>query len=171
MKIYPSSTELFYSPLLPSELLAIVQQNTSNRVFEWRDEPFRGEIGTDSFAIRRIRWFNNASNRPNVIGRVGALPDGKGSTLELRHYLNPIIFWLNIAIAFLICSFGMLIAVNLVFNNDTNFIVLLLPPGLFFLVLFSIIGPFWQEVRISRELLIKLLLLEKQEIKGLEEIQ
>ena len=161
MKFPPSLIEEFYSPLLPSELLARVQQNTSNRLFEWRDEMFRGEIEVSSFAIRRIRWFNNVSNRPNVAGWVEAWPTGTGSKLKLRHYLNPFGFWFGFVIAFLICAFGLLFVVDLVISGDINPLILLLPPSLFFLALHSITGPFWQEVNSSRKLLIELLLLSK----------
>ena len=163
MKINPSLTEVFNSLLLPSELLARVQQNTSNRVFEWRDEPFRGQVGPSSFAIRRIRWFNNASNRPNVAGWVQALPDGGGSRLQLRHYLNPFGFWAGAIIAFLICAFGLLLTVDSVLQDTANPVYLLLPPSLFVLAISSITGPFWREVKSSREFLIKLLVLEKQQ--------
>jgi hypothetical protein len=165
MRIYPSLTEEFNSPLLPSELLARVQQNTNNRVFEFRDEPFRGEVGATSFSIQRIRWYNNVSNRPKVTGSVKALPNSKGSKLILRHYIRPFGFWFSTAVVFIICSFGMLIAVGLVLDRDAGPISLLLPPSLFFLALFSITGPFWQAVKSSRELLIKLSSLEKQETR------
>lgn len=164
MKIPPSLTEEFDSPLVPSELLARVQHNTSNRVLEWQNEAFRGEVGTTSFAIKRVRWFNNISNRPNITGWVEALPEGRGSKLRLRHYLGPFGFWVSAVIIFLICAFGLLMAVDSVLNDDTSPLVLLLPPSLFSLGLFSVTGPFWQEVRSSREFLIKLLALEKQRV-------
>ena len=162
MKVYPSSTEEFTSPLLPLELIARVQQNTTNRVFEWREEAFRGTVDAASFSLRRIRWFNNVSNRPNVEGHVELLPEGKGSKLTLRFSLNPFGFWAGAAIAFLICGFGMLLAVTTVIDGDTSPVVLLMPPSVFFLAIFSITGPFWQEVRSFREVLIELLSLSKE---------
>ena len=163
MKFYPSLTEEFNSPLSTSEILTRVQQDTGKRVFEWPTEPSQGQVGTSSFTIRRIRWFNNVANRPNVAGWIEALPDGKGTRLKLRHYLNSFGFWFSAIIAFLICAFGLLIAVDSVLNYDANPLFLLLPPSLFILGVFSITGPFWQEVGSSRKFLIKLLALEKQE--------
>ncbi|MFD1469635.1 hypothetical protein ACFQ48_15520 [Hymenobacter caeli] len=159
MWLLPSVQARFNSPLSKTELLQRIQANTTNRIFEWTDKPFRGQIADSSFELHRIRWFNNVSNRPRITGTVEPLLNGEGSELKLRIWLYPVGFWFGAFIVLLISLVAMLIVVEPVRSSSMSPLAIFIPFGILGFGLASVLGPFWVEVKSLRLLLTKLLLL------------
>ena len=160
MWIYPSTTEYFSSSLSPEDLLGRLQHNTSNAVFEFRTEEFKGEIRADGFILRRLSWYTNVSNRPSIIGQVRPC-SFSGSKVVIRQQLWLTGYWIGIFITLIIS-----ILLGSAFGSSSAGITgmvlgVAVATTVFAFALASILAPFWLEVRQSRRLLIRFLQLEE----------
>ena len=166
MRLYPSLTEVFYSPLAPAEVLHRLQNALAPDVrLSWSElltnprEPFRGSVDGNCFVLRRVLDYRN-DMQPQIMGFLRPAAGQMGSLLQLEHRMRP--FALVIGAIWLTFA-GLLTPLGLIALMLAPFTLLaLLPLGMlvFGLVFFTV--PFWLEVRKSRPLLIALL-----ELKGM----
>lgn len=161
MRIFPSLTEEFYSPLAPAEILLRVQNQTAATP-AWRglfkDNPratFQGTISPASFTLKRVITYRN-DLRPQITGWVRPALSGRGSLVRLRHRLDSLT--LAFAAVWLtgVC-FGVVLVSTAWVNTGQLEPGFLIPYGMlaFGLLFFTI--PFWLEVDESRPLLLELL--------------
>ena len=163
MRVFPSLTETFHSPLAPAEVLRLVQSQTAEPP-TWRGlftssgsapSAFHGRVRANSFTLKRVINYRN-DMRPQITGWVEPALASRGSSVRLRHRLDPVT--LAFAAVWLtgVC-FGVLIVSTAWLNTGHFAPPFLIPFGMlaFGLLFFTI--PFWLEVDKSRPLLVELL--------------
>lgn len=161
MRIFPSLTEAFYSPLAPAEVLRRVQSQTAEPP-TWRGlfagstpTAFQGRVNSDSFVLKRVINYRN-DMRPQITGWVEPALASRGSSVRLRHHLDPVTMVFAAVWLTAVC-FAVLIVSTSWLHTGHFAPPFLIPFGMlvFGLLLFTL--PFWFEVDKSRPLLVELL--------------
>ncbi|MCB2408764.1 hypothetical protein [Hymenobacter lucidus] len=158
MRLYPSVTEQFYSPLPPEQLLQRIQANTASGFsWGWRAEPFRGRIVYNRFELCHLSWYTSPTARPQITGWVEFSSSAAGSVLRLRYRLQSFgIIGFSVVLLISLVILGVLIDIG-----TPNYLFYLVPVAITGFAAASLLIPFWIAVRHTKGILMPLLELQQ----------
>ena len=165
MRASLSTTEKYYSSLAPKELLKLMQLVTASPsefigfpMQTLLDKTFMGEVGENSFDVRRIIRYSNPM-QPRIIGGVEGAANDKNSRLRIRYQVPSWLLIIQTLSITTVVSLGVWhFVVNKVVAGAAPFLIGF---GLLMLLFMGGVRAFWAEVRASRRALERLLNIEK----------